>query len=786
MTKNRWREPFKSFASHIAPEKDQELQGTKIEIDEKVTKIMKLIKNKNKNKNKKEGSSRKETQLLEFVEDFHQQYQSLFALYDDLRGEVRDKVHDREKKEGSSSSTSSSDSESYYSPDEIGGKTSPSSKVKDNFRQKLENSNLEVAELKNKLTSMSEEKEALNLEYVASLNKIQESEKIIEGLRIEAEQTESIKQNLLDESSQLKEKLVEKEKELLSLTERPQFHESEASARIKELESQVTSKKLEMETLRTQKRELEEKIELKATEAKQVGEESLGLQARILELEMASKEKGDELSATLKKFEENENNLMSKTEELAGKANDRKLGVDALQTQKNELEGCVVCKSNEASARVKDLMEQLDVLHQELESQLGQKTESESQLEKQNQEISAFLVQIQNLTEKLTSTTLNEQRMLEEKEGLRVRVKDLELKVDSLCSQKTELEEQIRRENHEANQLRVEKEGLNARILVMEKSQAERGNELSAFQTKLEYFNNDASTQIKTLRAQINSLQREMDSLQTEKSQLELQKERENIKLTSKISDQERTLKGQDDVINKLNEESKQAKVRLLESKLNLQNAERKSEEMAEELRKKFEDGLRLLSRRIRVAEQLHVENKDFYMKTKEKYEQEHIELKERIATDQVAVRRIKDITVIANDMLTELDPVALKFQECSGHFLNRISKVSCELKFAKDWVSRKNNAIKHVKEDIDCLLAQLDVKEAEILGFRERVWKLENKVRELEKIVKEKEEGMLVLGEEKREAIRQLCVWIDYHRSRSDYLKKMLSEMTVRSQGTP
>ena len=44
----------------------------------------------------------------------------------------------------------------------------------------------------------------------------------------------------------------------------------------------------------------------------------------------------------------------------------------------------------------------------------------------------------------------------------------------------------------------------------------------------------------------------------------------------------------------------------------------------------------------------------------------------------------------------------------------------------------------------------------------------------------------MLGMGEEKREAIRQLCVWIDYHRSRSDYLKKILSETTVvRSQRT-
>uniref|UniRef100_A0A5B6YSV3 Putative intracellular protein transport protein USO1-like n=1 Tax=Davidia involucrata TaxID=16924 RepID=A0A5B6YSV3_DAVIN len=636
MTENSWKDSIESFASHLDPERDQELKGTKIEIDEKVTKIMKLI--KNKNKDRKDGNLRRDSQLVEFIQDFHKQYQSLYSLYDNLRGEVRDKVHDRKKKEGSSSPTPSSDSESYYSPDEIGGKTSPSksglNKAKDNFKQKLETSNLEVADMRNKLTSMGEEKEALNSKYMASLNKIQESEKIIKGLRIEAEQTACIKQKLLDESSQLKEKLVEREKELLSLTKRHQVHGSEASARITELESQVTSMKLELE----------------------------------------------------------------------------------------------------------------------------------------------------NLTEKLASSTLHEQRTLEEKEGLRLQVKDL----DSLRSQKSELEEQIRGKNHEANQLRVEKEGLNARMLAVEKSQVER----------LEGLDYDASAQIEALREQINSLQQELDSLHTEKLQIEREKqessesltqlEQQMMELTSKISDQERTLKGQDDVINKLNEENRQDKDRLLDSKLSLQTAERKIEEMAEEMRKKFEDSLRLLSRRIRVAEQLHVENKDFYRKTREMYEKEHTDLKERIATNQVVVRRINDITPTANDVLSGLDPVALKFQECSGNFLNRISKVSCELKFAKDWVRRKNNAMKHVKEDVDCLLAQLDVKEAEILGFREKVWKLETKVRELEKMVKEKEEGMLGLGEEKREAIRQLCVWIDYHRSRSDYLKKMLSEMTARSQRTP
>ncbi|KAA8520925.1 hypothetical protein F0562_011598 [Nyssa sinensis] len=357
MTKNRWRESIKTFENHIDPEKNEELRGTKIEIDEKVTKIVKLVRNKNK-QDKKDGNSRKDSQIVEFVQDFQKQYQSLYTLYDNLRGEVTEKVHGREE-EGSSSSTSNSDSESYYSPVGIGGKTSPSKsefkKVKANLKQKLETSHLEVTDLRNKLTSVTEEKEALNSEYMVSLSKIQESEEIIKCLRIEADQTESIKQKLMDESNQLKEQLAEKEKELLSLIKTHQAHESEASAQIMEFGSQVTSMKLELETLCTQKQELKEQIVRKATEARQVGDGNLVLKTRILELEMTSKEKEDELSTTVKKFEDNENNLKSKIEDLMAQVNNMQLEVDTLRTQKDELEKCVVCKSNEASAQVRSI-----------------------------------------------------------------------------------------------------------------------------------------------------------------------------------------------------------------------------------------------------------------------------------------------------------------------------------------------------------------------------------------------------------------------------------------------
>ncbi|KAI7987799.1 COP1-interactive protein 1 [Camellia lanceoleosa] len=771
MPRSRWGESIKSLgSSHIDPEKDEQLKMTKIEIENKVAKIMKLI--KKKNQAKRDGNSATDLELNELIDDFHKQYQSLYELYSNLREEVREKVHGKENKEGSSS-TSSSDTESYHSVDEASARSSP----------------------RNKFNSIIEEKEALHTGYMASPSNVKESEKMIKELMTEGEETEITKQKLMKECGQLKEKLVEREKELFSLSRAAhQVNESKVPTQIKELEREVSTLKLENKNLCTRKKELEEKVKGRAKEAKQLGEENSGLQSRILELEMTSKEKEHTLSALRRKLEENESNSMSKIEDLMARTNNLQLEVDTLRTQKGELEEQVLFKSNEASVEVNGVMDQINVLQQELHSLTSQKSESESSVEKVTQEISHFLIQIENLKKKLESKTMDLQRMLEEKAGLERQVKNLELEAGSLRSKKSELEEQMRSKNYEADQLSEEKEGLHVRIYQLEKSLKERIDELSALQMKFENFGNDSSSQIKALVA-------ELESLRGEKTQLELKIEREkqglmerltwmekqNIELTSKTVEHQTTMKGQEAIINKLNDEHKQVRDRYLESMLNLQIAERKIEETAEEFRKKFEDSLRILSRRIRVAEQLHVENKDVYRKTKETYEKQQTDLKERVATSAIAVKKMKEISLTANDILTGLDAVALKFEECSGNFLNRISKTSCEVLFVKDWVRRKNNAIKHVQEDVDCLLSQLDTKEAEILGLREKVWKLENTVRELKKMVKEKEEGMLGMKEEKREAIRQLCVWIDYHRSRSDYLKKILSDMiAVRSQRTP
>ncbi|KAK2966486.1 hypothetical protein RJ640_019015 [Escallonia rubra] len=709
-------------------------------IDNNVRRILKLT--KSINQGNKEANTKKKSELIRLIEDFHKQYDSLYALYDNLKGEVRGIVNSREDTSSSSSSSASSDSETYFSPEEISGKSSVSEceivRAKDGTSHKLETSDSEEAYLKDKLISATEVvKEALNVESMSSVNKIQESVRIINNLDIEAEQAESMRQKLLDENSWLKDKLVEREKELC-----------EASVHISALQ---------------------EKIERKASEAKRLREEILALEAQILERESILKEKEEGLCAILKKFDEKEKQSVSRIEDLMTQNSNLQSEVDSRRAKKDDIEEKMLCEIKKGSDEIQGLTDRINAMQQESESLRSKGTELELHLGKKSQELSDRVVQLENLQAKLASKDEDEKGILEERKGLRQKVKSLELLLTGM--------------NQQADQLGDEKEELIKRVFELDERLSKREQELYNLQNKKEVGENDMSNQIFSLTAEVNNLKQELESLQTEKSTLKsqikslTQMEIHNMELTNQIADERRKMKEMEDIINKLD---KQVNGRFLDSKLNLQIAERKMEEMAEEFRKKFEDNLRLLSRRISVAEQLHVENKDWYRKTKETCEREHKDLLERVATYEFSASKIKDVSLTANGMLTSLDTMALKFEECGANFMNRVSKVSCELKFAKDWVMRKNKAMKHVMEDLDCLLLQLDDKEAEILGFREKVWKLENKVRELEKMVKEKEEGMLSLGEEKREAIRQLCVWIDYHRGRSDYLKKMLSETTL------
>ncbi|KAL0447803.1 UNVERIFIED_CONTAM: hypothetical protein Slati_1908200 [Sesamum latifolium] len=631
MARHRWEGSMKAFRIHIDPEREEHQKWLRAENENKVKRILKLT----KGLNGKEANSKKKSELITLIEEFQQQYESLYSLYVDLRVQVKANINGADD---DVPSTSYSDSEAYFSPDESNVRTSDASSTESLTSmqradsQEAETSDVEDTILKDKLTCSSEVKE----KTTTSNSQSPEFTEILKDLTVQDEEAESMRHTL---------------------------------AQTKELEGIVASLKDEVEMLCTQKRRLEEQVEGMSDEAKQRQVQILRLEARILELE--AKSNGNE---SIQISEDNEDPYSSRIANLVAQTEER-----------------LSCETSQ----VKGLTEQVKSLQKELVSVNGQKAELEKELVKKEAEASECIVQIENLKNELKNQVLIEQGRMQEKESLKVQVKDLDHEVYQLSSTKSDLEEQLKKINQEADQSKVENEELQRKISELKMSLSSTENKLSACQSEL-------STQIEplkeklrkhekmleTLRSDRKSLHADLDrcekELKREKQEASLSKsqmEKKNNELTSKIADQQKTLLELGEEMDRLKAENEAAQLRITDSKSNFIMVERKMEEIAEEFRKQYEDKFRILSRRIRVAEQLQAENKEW-------------------------------------------------FEECTANFLNRISKSSCELKFAKDWVMRKNKALAHVKDDMDCLLHQLDDKEAEILIFREKVWKSENKVR--------------------------------------------------------
>ncbi|KAL0312492.1 UNVERIFIED_CONTAM: COP1-interactive protein 1 [Sesamum radiatum] len=749
------------------------------ETENQVKRILKLT--KSLNYGNKERNLKKRLEVVQLIEDFQKQYESLYSLYEDLREKVKIKVG---RGEDDCSSAYNSDSEAYYSSGEFNVRRSKFSSYVPkafgtDYNQDSDSSDLEDTILKDKLTSSSEVKRTMNPDSLSAFGEIvkdlkvqgEEPEKMsqrldqIKDLEVQVASLKLANSTLYMQKTKLEEHLKYSSDQIVQMNEKM----SHRLAQIKDLEGQVASLKLENSTLYMQKRDLEEHLEDSSDLIVQMNEKIAGLEAQVVELAATAKE----------------------NECLVAQANDMQLQLTIVEHEKDDLEGLLEHESKQRSDQVKALWEQVNSLQQELASVNSQKEELELKLKRKMKETSECLLQIEDLRNELMS---NEKG-----------VKDLELEIHTLTSKKSYLEEQVKKINHEVFQSNVEKEKLHGEISGLQIVLSERENELSTELKKFESCQNIMSMKIKSLTEEVEILRVKLDNMQNERNRLEMefqneqkqlqmelvrekqesslsisQVEKMNAELTNKVAYQQKTLLELEAVVRELKDENADAETKLAYCKSNFPVLERKVDEMAEEFRKQCEDKYRMLSRRIRVAEQLQVENKEWYRKTKESYEQENKDLKERLERTENGVKNIKEVTLTANDTLTSLDSMALKFEECTANFLNRISKASCELKFVKDWAMRKNRALVHVKDDLDCLLAQLDDKEAEILVFREKFWKSENKVRELEKMMKEKEDAMLGFKEEKREAIRQLCVWIDYHRARSDYYKKMVSEMNA------
>ncbi|XP_022777365.1 protein NETWORKED 4B-like [Durio zibethinus] len=719
---------------------DSEIPFFFADVEKKVERILKLIKRRNEVK--------KEPELVALVEDFHKHYQSLCAQYDHLKQKSGEKTLDGKGNE-SSYHAFGSDSEYYSSVDikintAFNNNRSSHRRIAGNMEEELKRAYAEVADLKHQLASKTEEKEALASDHLAALSKIQEIETINRDVRKEVNETEN---------------------RLFALGK---VHKE----RVTELEEQLTGLKTELESLHRQKRVIEAQLNGKTAETKRQGETDKSLHMQI------SKE-GDEVTKLILQIKDNENNLTSEIDDSMALANNLKKEVDYLCSQKCEAEGIIACKTNES-------FDQANIMKQELDSIRSQKMESEILLERKSKEISQHLIQVKTLREELARKNTVEQIMVEGKKCLQVQLMDSESEVDVLRKQQKKSEDEERSNICKINQLREEKGRLNARILELEAILCERGLEISAFEEDRKSKRIKETSQIMTLNAEVELLQQKLDSMKMEKSKLELQ-----------IADQQRIAKEREESTNKSMESKSKLIRRVLSgSNLNYHALERKMEDLAQEFQKKAEDNIRLLYQRITVAEKIHDENKEIHKKIKEKLEQENEALEQKLATYEAEFRKLWGTTEPGKTAASGLNSVINKLED-DGNSLTHISKVAAELVSTIDCDTGRENGIKQLNSNVDLVVAEME-KENELLGekvlnleakLREEgeeklnlskaVSELENRVGELENMKKEKDETLLGREEEKREAIRQLCLLIDYHRSRCDYLKELISKLT-------
>ncbi|KAG7548839.1 hypothetical protein ISN44_As12g039890 [Arabidopsis suecica] len=439
----------------------------------------------------------------------------------------------------------------------------------------------------------------------------------------------------------------------------------------------------------------------------------------------------------LRKLKESE----LRNEDLERQVSNLKQETDYLRDQNMEVAGDIEGKRNEDRGHLKGLMSK-----SEAALLCNQKKELELELEKKTFQVSETQMRLKRLEEETEKHDKAKMKIVEEKEALWNKVQKLEAGVDTLRKKRKEFNEEMKSKITEIDCLREENQKLHTRIVVID--------EIEEKSKKLDY----------QVKEQEDIIQR----------------------LSMEIKDQKKLMKEQKDAIDKFSEDQKVMKRWSFGSKLNTNLLEKKMEELAEDFRMKMEDNIRILHRRIHVAEQIHLESKNNYIKKRDNTQ------KQENRGNRADFKKIKEIV----EQGLAGPEMAIKKLEESGELVSRVTRLSKEIDSARKWVKEKDNNMKH---EVETLEAKLECREAQESLLKEKLSKLEaklgeegteklslskamRKIKKLEIDVKEKEYELLSLGEGKREAIRQLCVLVDYQRCRYNDLKTSICHVALQA----
>ena len=690
---------------------------------------------------------RKKQSIDELIDDFLNVYQALYEQYDSLTGELRRKFQKRREKESSSSSSSDSDSDDSskkkVSKDDRG--LEREFQEVGEIKQELDAALSEVADLKRILATTSKEHESLNSEHLTALSTIQEADGIIRDLKVEAETWDSQKSKFQLEIEELN----------LALSNA----ESELNERLKGMETEMNNYIEEKETAR---RKIEE------------GEKTID------ELKALAYQLKEKLSATMEEKE-------------------------ALNSQHLK----TLSRVHEADMITRDLKV-------ESETWGVEKSKFLLEIEEQNQKLGAAGKLEAQLIERLKDIGIENEYLIKEKESAQRTIEEMSQRLSNAVKIEAELSGRLKDIETEKDGLIKEKE-----IAWKEIEQGKRVRE--------------------ELNAMVDQLNSQLTITAEEKKSLNLQLEKEKVELLRSIADHQRNLKEHEDAYKKLNDEFQECKLKLDNAEMKMaemsrefHNDIRSKEQVKDDLELMVEDlkrelevksdeinslvenartievKLRLSNQKLRVTEQLLTEKEEIFRKAELKYQKERKLLEERIhglsatvvANKVTYQKAISTVSENINSNLSQLECVIRKFILEYAKYEKCVMETSRDLRLTKSWVSNAIEETEGLKKEVADLGKQLeDKKERESIlvqqvekleikankegsekdGLVEAIHELEKRQRELEKMMEEKNEGMVDLKEEKKEAIRQLCMLIEYHRDRYDFLKDEVLKLNVK-----
>ncbi|KVH91822.1 COP1-interactive protein 1 [Cynara cardunculus var. scolymus] len=462
----------------------------------------------------------------------------------------------------------------------------------------------------------------------------------------------------------------------------------------------------------------------------------------------------------------------------------------------------------------------------ELKRKVAAETEEKEAI---NAECEAAFKKLQETEEMFNESKLQSDRLREENSKLLADKRELEtelsLKIEDINREKTSLMSEIetamaiieveKRNNEELRavvvQLKEEKDGFESElenikeefsktkeklktteeevsnaIQILETSEAEKkslSEELSRQREIHDSFKNE--TEIKMI-----GIEEELELLKSQKTEIEKRKEDEILALEKKSEDKESE-------INHLQVELESTRSQMDSLKLELANKaadeQKLLEETIEDLKsdleikgdeinslsetvRNLEVKIRLANQKLRVTEQMLNETEHDHARREEKLHQENKDLTDKISTlSETIISVKKEVQENVHETLSIIDSLTVKFEEDYGHVTTRVSEIKNEIQAVASQVKRTRSEKDELKRKLEEMVVKLKMGESENEKLMKLLENKNEKIEEMENKIHLKDEEIMEVVQDKKEAIRQLCIWADYQRGRCDRLQELL-----------